>query len=305
MTNPFIEDAISGYNANPPSNDGTESVANTCDWTLQVIGKVGDPLKNYAAANFANITMAFGKVLGGAGITSVATNYAVLSTDRSKLIVVSGGSGVTVTTPDAGIVGQTFAFGVVNITSEDVTFAGNGSQTINGNATITLHPQSSTLVVSDGSNWFTYAAPNDPSRTSVFITGQSIEASVADGNVVYWDDGNSEWTKALAGTTVATGLGIADVTNGRVYGVGLVSMTFDQGALTQDADLYLSGGNSRRNHRYAAGGCRQPRAGDLGNRIVVQPAPRKADPRTACPDRGTDGERSRVSGLHDWTRRNL
>ena len=92
MSNPFVQDPISGYNTNPPSNDGTESVANTCDWDLHVIAKVGTPLKNYASANFTKIATAFSQVLGGAGITNVATSYAVLSSDRSKLVVVSAGS---------------------------------------------------------------------------------------------------------------------------------------------------------------------------------------------------------------------
>lgn len=240
MTNPFAEDSIFGYNSNPPPNDQSETVENTVDWGAQIIAKVGDPLKNYAQANFANVSSAFTQVLGGAGVTTVATSYAVLSSDRSKLVVVNGGSGVTITTPDATVEGQTFAFGVCNVSANAITFDGNGAQTINGSGSLTLEPTTACTVVTDGSNWYAYASPSDPSRTSIFLTAQAFEAGVADGNVVYWHDSNNEWTKAQAGITADVGLGIADVTNGYVFGPGLISMSFDQGALTEGADLYLS-----------------------------------------------------------------
>ena len=240
MSNPFGEDSITGYNSNPPPNDGSETVANTADWDLQVVAKIGDPLKNYAQANFANVASAITQLVGGAGVTTVATSYAVTSADRGKLINVNGGSGVTVTTPSATSVGSTFCFGVVNTSANPITLDGSGAQTVNGSSTLTIQVGAAALLNTDGSNWFTYAAPNDPSRTSLFLTAQPMEASVADGNVVYYHVGNAEWTKAQAGTTADVGLGIADVTNGYVFGPGLVSMSFDQGALDTAVDLYLS-----------------------------------------------------------------
>lgn len=240
MSNPFSEDSIAGYNSNPPPNDGGETVENTADWDLHVVAKIGDPLKNYAQANFQNVATAITQLVGGAGITTVNTSYAVLASDRGKLINVAGGSGVTVTTPDATVEGSTFVFGVVNTSSNVVTVDGSGSQTINGLGTVTLEVGASTLLNTDGSNWYSYAAPSDPSRRSLFLTAQDIEGSVADGNVVYWNDSNNQWELAQSGVTPITGLGIADVTNGYVFGPGLVDMSFDQGALTEGVNLYLS-----------------------------------------------------------------
>lgn len=241
MSNPFGEDSITGYNSNPPPNDGSETVENTADWNLHVVAKIGDPIKNYAQANFSNVSSAITQLVGGAGITTVATSYAVTSADRGKLVNVNGGSGVTVTTPSAASVGSTFCFGLVNTSANAITLDGSGAQTVNGSATLTIPIGAAALLNTDGSNWFTYAAPGDPSRTSLFLTAQPMEASVADGNVVYYHVANAEWTKAQAGTTEDAGLGIADVTNGYVFGPGLVEMAFDQGALTTNADLYLSG----------------------------------------------------------------
>ncbi len=240
MSNPFTIEDMVGYNTNPPPNDQSETVANTVDWTNHTT-KIGDPIKNYAAANFANIVSAFAKVMGGGGVTNVATSYAVLASDQGKLVAVTGGSGVTITTPNATTVGSPFVFGVVNTSSNSISVDGNGAQTVNGAGALTVEIGAALTLATDGSNWFTFAAPNDPSRTGVFLTAQAMEAGVAQGNVVYWHDGNSEWTKALAGTTADTGLGIADITNGYVFGTGLVSMSFNQGALTEGADLYLSG----------------------------------------------------------------
>lgn len=55
-------------------------------------------------------------------------------------------------------------------------------------------------------------------QKAVIINGVTFEASVADGEAVRWDSGNSRFDEAIAdGTANNRAVGIADVTNSRVY----------------------------------------------------------------------------------------
>jgi hypothetical protein len=63
-------------------------------------------------------------------------------------------SGVTITTPDATVVGSPFSFGLLNSSNGSITLDGNGSQTVNGSASITVPPGDGYMVFTDGTNWF-------------------------------------------------------------------------------------------------------------------------------------------------------
>lgn len=55
-------------------------------------------------------------------------------------------------------------------------------------------------------------------QKAVIVTGVTFEASVADGEAVRWDSGNSRFDEAIAdGSANNRAVGIADVTNSRVY----------------------------------------------------------------------------------------
>lgn len=80
----------------------------------------------------------------------------------------------------------------------------------------------------------------DPdNQTSALILYDAVfEATVANNDVVYWNSINNEFTKAIADGTVAqNALGIADVTNARVFIAGLDSQFT---GLTPSATYYLS-----------------------------------------------------------------
>ena len=57
-TNPYSSQAISGYNSNPPPDDGTKTDANRTQWSKH-ISKIGNPLKTLAEAINSAITSAF------------------------------------------------------------------------------------------------------------------------------------------------------------------------------------------------------------------------------------------------------
>ena len=47
MANPYTQPTLTGYNATPPADDGTNVAANEVKWDKH-IDKIGDPLKAFA-----------------------------------------------------------------------------------------------------------------------------------------------------------------------------------------------------------------------------------------------------------------
>jgi hypothetical protein len=82
--------------------------------------------------------------------TSVGTNYAILTSDQ---IVCANTSGITITLPTAvGITGRVFT--ITNGSTGNITVDTTSSQTISGNLILTLTPNDSMDVYSNGSNYF-------------------------------------------------------------------------------------------------------------------------------------------------------
>lgn len=153
MADPYSSVSISGYNTNPPADDGSQTEANRVKWAT-IKTKLNDPVKTRTDDMDAEIASAFGKVIGGGGVTSTAISYSVLSTDQGKLVRATN-SGVTITTPDATDVDAPFVFAVLNNSSGNITLDGNGSQTIDGSADVTITSGAGLIVFTDGTNWFT------------------------------------------------------------------------------------------------------------------------------------------------------
>lgn len=151
MGDPYTSVSVSGYNSNPPSDDGSQTEANRVKWST-IKSKLPDPLKTAIEAVNANLLTAFAKVVGGAGITTTAISYTVQTSDHGKLVVATA-SGITITTPDATSVGAPFVFAFSNDSSGDITLDGNGSQTIDGDASVTVPSGKGGVIFTDGSNW--------------------------------------------------------------------------------------------------------------------------------------------------------
>jgi len=148
--------SVSGYNANPPPDDGTTVPTNLEKWS-DVKTKIGDPLNTFAAAIDSNLTAAFGKTLDGASIVSTGTNYPMSAADQGRLIKATA-SGITITTPDAATVTAPFTFAVSNQSSGQITLAGNatGAQTVDGQTTQVIKSGAGCIVKTDGTNWITF-----------------------------------------------------------------------------------------------------------------------------------------------------
>lgn len=75
-------------------------------------------------------------------------------------------------------------------------------------------------------------------QKAVIISGVIFQASVTDGEVVYWDSANSRFDEALAdGSAAQNAVGVADVTNSKVYVFG-DAVLFS--GLTPGSKYYLS-----------------------------------------------------------------
>lgn len=78
------------------------------------------------------------------------------------------------------------------------------------------------------------------SENRVFVEAATFEGTVSDGDVVYWDNGNNRFAKALAdGSATGNALGLADVTSSEVTIYG--EHTAGIAGLTPGARYYLSG----------------------------------------------------------------
>lgn len=155
MGNPFTTTSVTNYNSNPPSDDGSQTAANRVQWSTQKT-KLADPIKTAFDTSETATQTAFGKVIGGGGITTTAVDYTVSASDQGKFV--NATAAVTITTPDATVVGSPFVCAVVNDSSGDITLAGNNpgvQQTVDGANTVTIPAGAGVFLNTDGTNWFT------------------------------------------------------------------------------------------------------------------------------------------------------
>lgn len=150
MTNPYTSVSVSAdYNANPPADDGTKTVANSITWAKHKT-KLSDPLKTAIESVNSNVSAAF-LLMFGSVTTTKTSDYPVVAADRGKVFAVSGTT--TITALAAATAGDGFMNSVVNSdASTVVTVTGSGSETIGGESNIFLFPGESIIWICDGTN---------------------------------------------------------------------------------------------------------------------------------------------------------
>ena len=166
MANPYSSVSVASYNANPPSDDGTQSDANEINWSKHKT-KLTDPLKTAIEGIDANLLTAFAKIIGGGGVTTYGTNTTIQASDQGKLVRASAAS-LTFTTPDAASVSSPFVCGVLNDGGGSLTLDGNGSQTVNGVASIKIPRGVGGILFTDGANWF-FVGVKPPENEDVVV----------------------------------------------------------------------------------------------------------------------------------------
>lgn len=150
--------SISGYNSNPPPDDGTTVPTNQLQWNRDIKGKIGDPIDTAVTSMNTALLAAFGKTISGGSVVKTATNYGASAADQGRNIVATASS-ITITTPDATSVLSPFVFAVNNQSTGTIAIAGanpvSGQQNVDGIASQTLGAGRGIILWTDGSNWFT------------------------------------------------------------------------------------------------------------------------------------------------------
>ncbi len=184
MGNPFTSTSVINYNTNPPPDDGSQVSNNLIKWATQK-SKLADPLKNAFDTHVAATATMVGKIPGGAGITSVNSDYTVAVTDQGKMVRVTATA--TITTPDctSATIGSPFLFAVVNDSSVSITLTGNNpgvQQTIDGATSLTLLPNVGYWLTTDGTNWFTYGRNFGQLVGSMMSYGNIVNGTIVESN---------------------------------------------------------------------------------------------------------------------------
>ena len=109
----YIPPTLTGYNANPPPDDGSQSGLNEVAWDKH-IDKIGDPLKDFSEAIDSATTTAFTTV--DADIVAIDARLDVIEVDGNKYAVDTGAANTltvalspAVTAYTAGLVVRTVA----------------------------------------------------------------------------------------------------------------------------------------------------------------------------------------------------
>lgn len=149
----FTSPTQSGYDANPPPDDGSEGSDNQINWST-IKTKLSDPNKSYIDALITACSTSLGYVPFTPATKSA--DYTVTSSDWGKLF--SCTNSPTITLLAAATAGSQFTIAVKNDGTGTVTVDGNGSETIlfQGSAatSFTLGPGASAILTSDGTGWY-------------------------------------------------------------------------------------------------------------------------------------------------------
>lgn len=176
MSNPYSQPSLSGYNANPPSDDGSATTTNNVKWQTH-LDKLAGPLRAFMEAVDANALAAFGLVFGSAVLVKTA-NYTAVPADRGRFISFEAVAQVGLTLPAAATAGVGFPLLVVNNGSLPVIIDADASETINGVTTLSLGPSETAIITSNGAAWYGVQAAANKSGTFVanwtgFTTAES------------------------------------------------------------------------------------------------------------------------------------
>lgn len=121
-----------------------------------------------------------------APIVSLAADYSIGNTDRALVFLWTGGAG-TFTLPTASSAGNDWFCYVRNGGTGAVTLVGPGGETINGDVNLVFNPGDSSLVICDGSDFFTVGFGQAPEFTfdyvAIDLTGETSPYVLAGANL--------------------------------------------------------------------------------------------------------------------------
>lgn len=121
-----------------------------------------------------------------APVVSLAADYSIGNIDRALMFLWTGGAG-TFTLPTASSAGNDWFCYVRNGGTGAVTLVGPGGETINGDVNLVFNPGDSSLVICDGSDFFTVGFGQAPEFTfdyvAIDLTGETSPYVLAGANL--------------------------------------------------------------------------------------------------------------------------
>jgi len=141
MGTKYPSQSAAGYNASPPSNDGTVSESNKTKWS-QITSKIGDVLKLFTENVNSALLTHF-----DIGPTAIVTSTTLTASHYQQTIEVSGSS-ITLTLSDAATLTAGWFVWIRNTGTLDVTITRfTGADTMNGTAEDILLSYNKTMKV--------------------------------------------------------------------------------------------------------------------------------------------------------------
>lgn len=228
--NPYTQVSITGYNANPPDDDGSQVASNEIEWAKHK-DKLGDPLKTAVEAINTNVNSAFDTIVGFLA-TGIVWPYAGATAPTGFLLC--DGSAVSRTTyADLfTIIGTTYG-------------AGNGSTTFNvpdltGRVPAGKESTATRLTTAgSGIDGDTLGATGG-SETHTLTEGQLPEHNHAAGTLS-GDNHNHSFTGPSVNTQAATG-------SGTQVAASLTSRTTDNASVTISGSTANTGSGTAHNN---------------------------------------------------------
>lgn len=155
MAIPYNSVSISGYNANPPPDDGSAQASNEISWANHK-NKLGDPVKTALESMNTNLVTAFG-LIHGSGVTSITSAHTLTTANRGKRLGVTNET--TITLLPSATAGTGFPVTIANDdASAIVAIDGDSAETVGGVAILYLFPGESVTILADGtSSWLLLA----------------------------------------------------------------------------------------------------------------------------------------------------
>lgn len=202
--NPYVSPTLTNYNANPPSDDGSQTASNEVAWDKHT-DKIGDPLKNFSEAIDDATETAFGKTINTdadqnnsmAGSLAFASSELTIATgsvaavrshhtidteadaasDDLDTITVAGVS-------DGALLYLRLADAARVVTLKD----GTGNLNLKDGLDIVMEAGTPTVLFRVGANWEEVDRPNKSTSPSFLATRSSTASNVTGNGAVYTVD---------------------------------------------------------------------------------------------------------------------
>lgn len=162
---------VTGYNASPPADDGTQVDSNKLEWQKH-LDKIGAPLKTAVEA----IDTAVAEHLDQTPVAKSGA-YTTVASDHLKTIECTGT--FTLTLLAVATAGAGYTVTIKNVSTGTITIDGSGSETIDGSASVAITENESTTVQVDAaSGAYLITSTHDLTTPAISVSDLTIDDTV-------------------------------------------------------------------------------------------------------------------------------